>query len=63
MPGRHDTVIHAIHEQRGGSLGVSTQGFITEKGFFVDRREAAQIAFELGQIKKPTSTLFSEDIF
>ncbi len=40
----------------------SEQGFITSNARFVDRTEAADIAFEAGQIKKPTNVLFSEDI-
>lgn len=39
------------------------QGFITNLDRFVDRKEAGQIAFESGQIKKKTSCLFSEDLY
>ena len=38
------------------------QGFVTECGKFVDRKEAAKIAFEAGQTKKLESPLFSEDL-
>jgi hypothetical protein len=38
------------------------QGFITDTGEFVGREEAAEIAFECGQIKEPKKVLFSEDI-
>jgi len=38
------------------------QGFITECGKFVDRYEAAEIAFKAGQTKKLESPLFSEDL-
>jgi hypothetical protein len=39
------------------------QGFITDDGRFVSRAEAAQIAFECGQISKKVSILLSEDIY
>lgn len=35
------------------------EGFITTGGFFVDRKEAAEIAFEHGQIKEKVSELSS----
>lgn len=41
------------------------QGFMTSFGRFVDRKEAAKIALECGQIEKleENGVLFSEDIF
>lgn len=39
------------------------QGFITNKDRFVDRIEAAQIAYEAKQIDKPLKKLFSEDLY
>ena len=39
------------------------QGFITNKDRFVDRIEAAQIAYEAKQIDKPLKRLFSEDLY
>jgi len=58
---------HAICLQRMKQAKVSTgrdceQGFVTTDGKFVDRHEAAQIAFEAGQTKKLESPLFSEDL-
>jgi len=41
----------------------TTQGFLTNTDRFVDRQEAAQIAFGRGQIKIPTKSLFSEDLY
>lgn len=38
------------------------QGFITENGTFVNREEAAKIAYKSGQIKKEMRELYSEDI-
>lgn len=43
-------------------LKENTQGFVTFENRFVDRKEGGKIAFEAGQIKKPTDFLFSEDI-
>lgn len=39
------------------------QGFITSDDRFVERKEAGQIAFDAGQIKKLTECLFSEDLY
>lgn len=38
------------------------EGFVTDDGTFVDRHEAAEIAFEAGQTKKLESPLFSVDL-
>lgn len=38
------------------------QGFVTDSGNFVNRHEAAAIAFVAGQTKKLEDPLFSEDI-
>ena len=39
------------------------QGFLTNTNTFVDRKDAAIIAFNAGQILKPIQKLFSEDIY
>ena len=36
------------------------QGFVTNNGTFVNRKEAAKIAFLAGQIEEPEEILFSE---
>ena len=38
-------------------------GFITDEGQFLNREEAAQYAFEHGQIKEEVELLFSEDLW
>jgi hypothetical protein len=43
--------------------GESIQGFVTNSNRFVGREEAAQIAFDSGQIKQHTITLYSEDLY
>lgn len=39
------------------------QGFITTDGQFLSREEAATYAFKVGQIKKKTKVLYSDDIY
>ena len=39
------------------------QGFVTNKGRYVGRLEAAELAFTNKQIDEPTSMLFSEDLW
>lgn len=39
------------------------QGFVTNDNEFVDRYEAAKIAFEAGQIKSEVKKLISEDLY
>lgn len=38
-------------------------GFLTSKGRFVDRKEAAKIAWDMGQIDKEVDELTSEDLY
>ncbi len=40
-----------------------TGGFLTSLGRYVDRHEAAKIAFEAGQVDYLKTTLYSEDIY
>lgn len=42
--------------------GYVDQGFVTNTGSFVGRKEAAEIAFKCGQIDFLKDELFSEDI-
>ena len=42
------------------SKKAENQGFVTSKGNFVNRKEAAKIAFLAGQINEPEEILFSE---
>jgi hypothetical protein len=39
------------------------QGFLTSDDRFVDRYEAAEIAFDAGQISEKTNILISEDLY
>jgi hypothetical protein len=61
---RHNEIIKEMVERHNIKPPVSGhQGFVTEDGHFVSREAGAKIAFEAGQIKKPTTTLFSEDLY
>lgn len=68
---RHGNCIMTVKELSGlrsvkispDGVGENVQGFLTNKNIFVDRHEAARIAFDAKQIDKPTKTLFSEDIY
>jgi hypothetical protein len=45
------------------SIGETEQGFLTSKNRFVNREEAAIIAFSTGQITVEKRTLYSEDVW
>lgn len=42
---------------------ISTQGFLTNTDRFVDRKEAAKIAFEAGQVPELYEQLISEHLY
>lgn len=44
-------------------MNTEIQGFLTNTDRFVNRIEAAKIAFEAGQIKEQLKTLYSEDLY
>lgn len=44
-------------------VGEYVQGFLTNKNRFVDRQEAAKIAFDANQIESEIETLHSEDLY
>ena len=52
----------AIHYNDGKRRN-TRQGFLTSKDRFVTRKEAAQIALDVGQITEPVDILFSEDLY
>lgn len=60
---------HADCFYKAQSMGIKMsskaddQGFLTNKGRYVTRSEAAKIAFDQGQIDRPTSHLISEDLW
>lgn len=66
-PGRHHDVIREMARRGFGPEAMTNQGFVTDVGQFVDRKEACAIATAAGQIvnKKtyPDWLLFSEDVW
>jgi hypothetical protein len=61
-PHRHHDVIK-LHVEMGGARGSGKQGFMTSRGRFVLRGQAARIAHAAGQIAKPKRWLYSEDVW
>ena len=66
-PGRHHHICHKMVLELGLPVNAQrNQGFLTNTGRFVGRREAADIARAAGQIIKktgPENELFSEDVW
>ena len=68
---RHDNCIFQANRMEGmknteGHIYPYHQGFLTSRERFVNRREAAAIAFEVGQItayQDHATPLFSEDLY
>lgn len=62
---RHHLIMRDIVEVCGPQVAPinGEQGFVTDDGRFVDREEAAKIAFESGQMPSHVKRLFSEDLW
>lgn len=62
---RHHNVIQKIIEELGREAAPVTgeQGFVTECGKFLDRKDAARVAFEAGQVPELYTVLMSEDLY
>jgi len=60
---RHDKIILAQKKEFFNRGTNSVQGFVTDKGEFLTRKEAGAHAFECGQIKEFTDFLISEDLY
>jgi len=52
-------IVDDLHESNNKAV----MGFLTSYNRFVNRKEAGNIAFRSGQIKKKTDCLFSEDLY
>lgn len=60
---RHNNI---LWQGKHVSRNLDHQGFLTSKGTFVNRKDAAKIALESGQIKElnySETELFSEDLY
>lgn len=63
---RHANCIYqavALTGKPSHQLGEVEQGFLTNLNRFVDRTEAAQIAFDAGQIKEGLISLYTENLY
>lgn len=60
-PARHHELIHDLYEETG-EVVTGQQGFVTNEGRFVERKEAYIIAIKADQLD-PKRTLFSEDVW
>lgn len=61
---RHDRIIAMYHGLTGNNTKSSdVQGFLTSFEMFVTREDAAQIAFDAGQIPELVKQLYSEDLY
>lgn len=62
---RHSDVFKKIIEECGRLAAPvkGEQGFVTECGKFVSRKEAAEIAFKAGQVPELYPILMSEDLY
>lgn len=59
--GSHPDILYKYKEEV--RKDAEAQGFMTSKGRFVGRKEAAKIAFDAGQLVEETTYLFSEDLY
>lgn len=71
-PNRHHNVIHHIVKTRGGAAfgQPRIEGFIDERGVFLDRKQAMQRAVQTGQLRRREGAqyyqgpeLYSEDLW
>lgn len=66
-PARHHDVLRKLYDFNPLLLGPDTQGFMTSAGRYVNRRDAAMIAIEAGQVVSTdlisAPELFSEDLW
>jgi hypothetical protein len=58
---RHDKVI--LRHLNPESNAKIIPGFVTDKGVFLGRKQAAAHAFKYGQISEPSDCLISEDLW
>jgi hypothetical protein len=60
---RHCDCIRKVVEATGIKPAGGVQGFVTDTGEFLDRKQAQKHALECGQLLKPKRILFSEDLW
>jgi len=65
-PARHHNILRHMYDSGKPGSFLDGQGFVLEDGTFVNRKVAAKLAVESGQIKKTEyvdGQLFSEDLW
>ena len=68
-PDRHHHVLRLIYAEHGSNrnCNISVQGFVNNKGEFLDRKDALVVALRANQVIDPNSVranqLFSEDLW
>ena len=64
-PARHSDLLRILRRRPGRPPAGVIQAFLDEKGDFLDRREAARVALEAGQIGalRWPPNLYSEDLW
>jgi hypothetical protein len=60
---RHDSLYSEPIFQRVKNGEFHVQGFVTDTGEFLNRKQAAEHAFKCGQISELTDCLVSEDLW
>jgi hypothetical protein len=64
-PARHGDVLRKLYEFNEIAVGADRQGFLTNTGRYVNRRDGAAIALAAGQTDKLIAApdLYSEDLW
>lgn len=62
-PARHNDIFRWIYEEEPAQTHQTTQGFLTQKGKFLNRIAAAKVAFYFEQVGYLQYRLFSEDLW
>lgn len=60
---RHHNCFYTVSVFTDDPLSKATQGFLTNTNRFVDRKEAAKIAYEAGQVPELYEQLISEHLY
>ncbi len=60
---RHNFIISTVYLETGVRVTQSEQGFVDSDGNFLNRAEAAEVAYRAGQIKVQKPELCSEDVW
>lgn len=59
---RHKDIVMSQPEHLNIRKG-GIEGFVTTAGLFLNRKEAAKLAYEMGQINEPVESLKSEHLY